>query len=131
MYGISAIKFRDIKDGTSQTFAAGERCEFDNSANWAGPAGLGNGANVTAPVSFMINDPTTTNCFSSYHPGGANFLFCDGSVTLISETIEYNNAGCGRGWNNANRNCLINNGHLLGTFQLLGMRKDEVPIGSF
>jgi prepilin-type processing-associated H-X9-DG protein/prepilin-type N-terminal cleavage/methylation domain-containing protein len=131
LYGLSAIKFRDIKDGTSQTFAAGERCELHNSANWAGPAGLGNGANVTAPVSFMINDPTTTNCFSSYHPGGANFLFCDGSVTLISETIKYDNRGCARGWNATNRTCVDTEAVNMGTFQLLGMRKDGVPVGPF
>lgn len=27
--------------------------------------------------------------FNSYHPGGANFVFCDGSTHFISETIDY------------------------------------------
>jgi prepilin-type N-terminal cleavage/methylation domain-containing protein/prepilin-type processing-associated H-X9-DG protein len=129
LYGISDVKFRDIKDGTSQTFAVGERCDLHDAANWAGPGGLGNGANVTSPVSYPMNG-TNTNCFSSYHPGGANFLFCDGSVTLISETIEYNRI-CNRAWNNTNRNCVDNNAINMGVFQLLGMRKDGVPIGSY
>jgi prepilin-type processing-associated H-X9-DG protein len=127
MYGISAIRFRDIRDGTSNTFAAGERCAVHNAANWAGPGGLGAGGNVTSAVSYPMNG-TNNNCFSSYHPGGANFLFCDGSVTMISETIEYDRAGCGRGW--GARTCLSNRSDRLGLYQRLGIRNDgEATLG--
>ena len=129
MYGISDVKFRDIKDGTTQTIAVGERCDAHNAANIAGPGGLGSGANVTSAVSFPMNG-TNNNCFSSYHPGGANFLFCDGSVTMLSENIEYRRI-CDRGWNSTNRDCVDTEAINMGTYQLLGMIKDGVPVGPY
>src|SRR5205807_985196 len=35
--------------------------------------------------------------FKSNHPGGANFVFCDGSIHFLNETINmktYNQLGC-------------------------------------
>ena len=39
---------------------------------------------------FVVNEPSS-NCrqaASSYHPGGAQMLFVDGSVRFINETID-------------------------------------------
>jgi prepilin-type N-terminal cleavage/methylation domain-containing protein/prepilin-type processing-associated H-X9-DG protein len=49
------------------------------------------------PMGFAANgDWTTAEGASSFHPGGCNFAFCDGSVKFIKETIAswspYNNA---------------------------------------
>ncbi len=126
LYGLSSKRFRDVLDGTSNTFAAGEKAKPNGSANWAGPGGLGTGANVRSSTAYKLNHPTTNNAFSSRHPGGANFAMCDGSVRFISETIEFNNgtaAGGNSGYNNFN-----NSIDVLGTYQLLGVIDDEQPV---
>ena len=73
------VKFRNITDGTSNTMMAG-----DVDANfhaWADPAG-------NRDLSLGIN--TDPNGFGSKHTGGAQFVFCDGSVRFISENTAQN-----------------------------------------
>jgi prepilin-type processing-associated H-X9-DG protein len=110
----------DILDGTSQTFAVGERSSrgpkaprADANPNlstsntclaalWLGfaiegatPEVTGSRALIGITIYRMQDGLTTTippvpeEVFSSLHPGGANFLMCDGSVRFIRETITW------------------------------------------
>jgi len=126
LYGLSNKKFRDIVDGTSNTFAVGEKAKPNGAANWAGPGGLGTAANCGSSTSYKLNHPSSNNAFSSKHPGGANFAMCDGSVTFISETIDYNN-GTASG-SNTGYVAFNNSIDVLGVYQLLGVIDDGRPI---
>jgi len=135
----SAVGFPEIRDGTSNTFAIGERDFYCAAGIWAGvrdSRGSGpRGADyVLGRVSIKINDPRNVgndHCcegFSSPHSGGANFALCDGSVRFINENIRFNNAGV------TNFNVPIPTGYFgatLGTYQKLGIRDDGEPVEGF
>jgi hypothetical protein len=49
---------------------------------------------------------------------------CDGAVKFISETIEFNNNGAGGGASNSEFKAAKAG---MGTYQLLGVRNDQMP----
>jgi len=138
----SKTKFRDIKDGSSNTFMVGER-HFDCSSGvWAGVRNDGGpgprGINyvlgrVSIPLNFTTNKTGNNSCvegFSSPHEGGGQFLMADGAVRFISENIDYNNSNADVGDNKGAENESFNLQNL-GTYQRLGLMNDRQVVGEF
>ncbi|MEN6493369.1 MAG: DUF1559 domain-containing protein [Thermoguttaceae bacterium] len=135
-YAQSATRLRDVLDGTSNTFALGERTVLASNLqdpskwpSWCGPGGLGIGSTVSSAVADNLNHPTSTHAFSSDHPGGAQFAFVDGSVRFIPNTISSATADLATGntGNPADFVQAASQGRL-GTYQLLGVKDDNQPI---
>jgi hypothetical protein len=117
-----AAKIADIVDGTSNTILMGEMrpdCTDHARQGWGTP---NNGwVATTPPINFRTcpGDPVLpNNCstdwnwntsqgFKSRHVGGAHMVLCDGSVRFLSENIDYV------------------------TYQKLGDRRDNQPVGDF
>ena len=96
------ISFDMVTDGLSNTLLLGEtlpeQCTF-----FSAFAVNFNIATTEIPLNTMETDATApgtswwrTSGFKSLHAGGANFAMADGSITFLSETIDYklyNNLG--------------------------------------
>ena len=89
----SKVRIRDVRDGTSQTIAAGEqRHDTDGSPPFWSQGIYGDmlsGTNKT--LNFTVGaayDAEENRAFSSMHEGGGFFLFLDGQVRFLSENID-------------------------------------------
>ncbi len=106
LYRDSEVRLDDVRDGTSNTLAIGERTMGETS--WL--AGISNRStwrcdaaafkNFRDGINVCMGSPGDTSydghCgsygnnrpFSSLHPGGAQFALCDGSVRFLSESTD-------------------------------------------
>ncbi|MCA9221080.1 MAG: DUF1559 domain-containing protein [Planctomycetales bacterium] len=98
------VRFADIIDGTSSTFAVGETTYNMRDYLWsASTPGVGGQvrwgtarwvvgypaiALGTTLKPFNLHAAAGNGGYQSMHPGGANFVYCDGSVHFIPETID-------------------------------------------
>jgi prepilin-type N-terminal cleavage/methylation domain-containing protein/prepilin-type processing-associated H-X9-DG protein len=101
----SKIKIVAITDGTSNTLCIGE-CKFDQQSGhtaciWAGmegwvAPGASSGSVRISDVMWYVDNAsaqvngTAPQAFTSRHPGGANFGFCDGSVRFFKNNADPN-----------------------------------------
>jgi len=142
LYINSEVATQDILDGTSNTFLVGERNFACSAGTWAGGRNS-DGAGPRGPdymlgrVSLKPNgwnihgqtgNDSCTEAFSSYHPGGLLFAYCDGTVSFISQDIDFDNGGAPFDFNNAAPGY---NNVAIGTYQRLGARDDGQPLPDY
>lgn len=91
--GVRPVRFEEFRRGLTQTLLVGERTMAKVPSTWLGVDWRGEDA-VCRLVGNARMSPNCSLCdeceFDSRHSGGSNFLFGDGRVKLISQSIDSN-----------------------------------------
>ncbi len=87
-----SVRIIDVEDGTSQTIAVGERDASISRATWTGAitGSAGGPALVVGRAGEREGPnavPPRSDDFGSGHPGGAQFLYVDGSVHFLPSRL--------------------------------------------
>lgn len=89
----SKVSFKDIRDGLSNTILIGERRSRLGGSVWTGVIPEANApmARIVGSADHVPNHESGHfEDFSSEHATGANFLLGDGSVRLLTDSIDFN-----------------------------------------
>lgn len=91
--GVRPVRMEEFRRGLTQTFLIGERTMAKVPSTWLGVDVRGEEA-ACRLVGNALTSPNCSLCdeceFDSRHSGGSNFLFGDGRVKLISQSIDSN-----------------------------------------
>jgi prepilin-type N-terminal cleavage/methylation domain-containing protein len=102
--GVRGFRIADMTDGLSNTFFVGERCTTMSASTWVGAVPGALDPSIRAPGNFsgasalvlghcgphLPNDSIVTDAdaMSSGHTAGVQFLFGDGSVRMVNNSIS-------------------------------------------
>jgi prepilin-type processing-associated H-X9-DG protein len=149
-----SIAIGGVIDGTSNTYLIGERSsQFGRAGVWpgirnpnaGGARGLDQNTGISRgplnstepPIPWNDGSYGAGSGFGSLHAGGAQFVFVDGSVHFLSESIDsrphtaVNSAGATVNQNQ--RPATTNERDILvhGVYQRLGSREDGLVVGQY